>query len=100
MYIAQIDFPILAQDRDTVIAAFAPGAARAREMEGNLAFRILLDAEDEAVTILHRWRDKRDFEAYLASAAFAEIGQAVRPLMAGAPVSLRMRAEEDETVAG
>ncbi|MGR3323511.1 MAG: putative quinol monooxygenase [Pseudooceanicola sp.] len=101
MYIAMIDFPVLERDRATVLSALARDAAEARAMPGNLGFRVLGDTErPEEVAILHRWRDKADFEAYLASPTFARIGAEIRPLMAGAPVSLRMHAQEDETLNG
>ena len=50
--------------------------------------------------ILHRWADKAGFDAYLASDLFAEMGGALRALMAGPPVSLRLTAQEDASVNG
>lgn len=101
MYIALIDFPVLAQDRATVLSVLAEGAAAARAMPGNLGFRVMIEADrPDEVSLLHRWADRGDFDAYIASPVFAEMGRQIRPLMAGAPVSLRMQAQEDATVTG
>lgn len=101
MYIALIDFPVLARDRDAVLAALARDAAEARALPGNIDFRLFPDAtEPERITLLHRWADKAGFDAYIASPTFARIGAEIRPLMAGAPVSLRMHAQEDSLVTG
>ncbi|MGH1425517.1 MAG: putative quinol monooxygenase [Pseudooceanicola sp.] len=96
MYVAIIDFPILDQDRARALAALSRDAKAARAMPGNLAFRVLSDAKNtEQITVLHRWEDKAACDAYVGSPLFTRIGEEIRPLMAGAPVSLRLHAHED-----
>lgn len=99
MYVALVDFPVT--DSAAATAILQRDAAAARAMAGNLDYRALTDAEDPTrVLILHRWADKAGFDAYLASDLFAEMGGALRALMSGPPVSLRLTAQEDATVKG
>ncbi|OWU85075.1 hypothetical protein ATO6_08450 [Oceanicola sp. 22II-s10i] len=101
MYIAIVTFPVAPADRPRATALLARDAAEARAMPGNLSFDVLTAAAaEDSVTVLHRWQDKSGLAAYLASPAFARIGAEVRPLMTGAPVSLRLIAEDDETLTG
>jgi quinol monooxygenase YgiN len=99
MYLALVDFPVT--DRAAAAEILARDCAHARAMPGNLDYRALTDAETvDRVVILHRWTDKAAFDAYGASELFREMGGALRALMSGPPVSLRLRAEEDEIVTG
>ena len=69
-------------------------------MPGNLAFRVYASREDETrITVVHEWDDEESFAGYLTSDAFARSGEVIRPMMTGAPVSRRFRAELLETVA-
>ena len=68
-------------------------------MPGNVAFRVYASGEDQGgVTVVHEWDDEASFGGYLESDSFARLGQMIRPLMTGAPVSRRFRAELLETV--
>ena len=99
MYLALVDFPVT--DRDAAAAILARDSQAARAMPGNLDYRALTDAQDESrVLILHRWTDKAGFDAYAASDLFKQMGGELRALMTGAPLSLRLHAQEDETVIG
>lgn len=99
MYLALVDFPVT--DRDAAATILARDCAQARAMPGNLDYRALTDAENtDRMVILHRWTDKAGFDAYAASDLFKEMGGALRALMSGPPVSLRLRAEEDATITG
>jgi quinol monooxygenase YgiN len=53
---------------------------------------------DAPVRCEYEWRDEASFVEYLGSASFARSGEALRPIMAGAPVSRRFRAELVATV--
>jgi len=67
---------------------------------GNMAFRVYASREDETrVTVVHEWEDEASFAGYLGSDSFARSGEVLRPVMTGAPVSRRFRAELLETVA-
>ena len=99
MFLALVDFPVT--DSAAATAILHRDAAAARTMAGNLDYRALTDAEDPTrVLILHRWTDKAGFDAYLVSDLFAEMGGALRALISGPPVSLRLTAQEDSTVNG
>lgn len=99
MLIAHLRFPVAPQRRPEALAALLHGAAEVRAMQGCLAFQPFYDPADDAVLgVLHEWAREEDFNAYLASAAFQRLGAALRPMMTGAPVSRRFRAELLEVV--
>ena len=69
-------------------------------MPGSLALRVYASREDETgITVIHEWDDEASFAGYLRSDSFARSGEVLRPMMTGAPVSRRFRAELRETVA-
>jgi quinol monooxygenase YgiN len=49
--------------------------------------------------VIHEWDDQESFAGYVESDSFARSGAVLRPMMTGAPVSRRFRAELLETVA-
>jgi quinol monooxygenase YgiN len=98
--IAIVDFSTAATDCQTALAQFDGERDRVRAMTGNLAFRVYASREDETrITVVHEWDDEASFEGYLRSDSFARFGEVLRPIMTGAPVSRRFRAELLETVA-
>jgi quinol monooxygenase YgiN len=100
MYIAVVDFTTTASDRPAALAQLDQEAAQVRAMPGNLAFRVYAARDNQTgVTIVHEWADEPSFAAYTASDSFARSGQVLRPMMTGAPVSRRFRADLVETVA-
>lgn len=100
MLIAIVDFTTAAADRAAALGHLDAERERILAMPGNIAFRVFASREDEGrVTILHEWEDEASFDGYLASDSFARIGETVRPMFAGAPVSRRLRAQLLETVA-
>ena len=100
MFIAIVDFGTAATDRAAALDHLDAERDQIRTMPGNLAFRFYASREDDSrITILHEWEDKASFDGYLRSASFARFGEAIRPVIAGAPVSRRFRAELLATVA-
>lgn len=100
MFIAIVDFGTAATDRPTALDHLDAERDQVRAMPGNLAFRVYASREDDGrITIVHEWDDEASFEGYLRSAAFAHSGEVLRPIMIGAPVSRRFRAELVATVA-
>jgi quinol monooxygenase YgiN len=98
--IAVVDFSTSAADRPAALAQLDSEREQVRSMPGNLAFRIYACREDDTrVSVVHEWQDEASFAGYLDSQAFARSGEVLRPMMAGAPVSRRFRAELLETVA-
>lgn len=100
MFIAIVDFSTRAEDRDRALAQLDRERPEVRAMPGNLAFRVCADRADQhRVTLIHEWTDEESFAGYQRSSSFARSGAVLRPLMTGAPVSRRFRAELRETVA-
>ncbi|WUH89522.1 antibiotic biosynthesis monooxygenase [Streptomyces sp. NBC_00433] len=100
MIIAIVDFGTAATDRAAALGQLDAERGRISAMPGNLAFRVYASREDDGrVTIVHEWEDEAAFDGYLESASFARFSEAIRPIMAGAPVSRRFRAELLATVA-
>ena len=99
MFIAILDFTTTAADRPAALAQLDQESGEVRAMPGNVAFRVYAGREDDTqVTVVHEWQDEPSFAGYLGSASFARSGEVLRPLMTGAPVSRRFRAELAETV--
>jgi quinol monooxygenase YgiN len=99
MFIAILDFSTAAADRPAALAQLDGERDQVRAMPGNIAFRVYAGREDDTqVTVVHEWQDEASFAAYLGSAPFARSGAVLRPILVGAPVSRRFRAELVETV--
>ncbi|WP_433384059.1 putative quinol monooxygenase [Actinoplanes sp. CA-142083] len=99
MFIAILDFNTAAADRPAALAQLDKERGEVQAMPGNIAFRVYAGREDDTkVTLVHEWEDEESFAGYASSASFARSGEVLRPLMAGAPVSRRFRAELLETV--
>lgn len=99
MFIAILDFSTAAADRPAALAQLDNERAQVQGMPGNIAFRVYADrADDTRITVVHEWQDEASFAGYQGSASFARSGEVLRPIMAGAPVSRRFRAELVETV--
>jgi quinol monooxygenase YgiN len=99
MLIAIVDFDTTAADRPAALAQLDRERAEVRAMPGNADIRVYASRTDATgVTIVHEWDDEASFQGYLDSDSFARSGQVIRPLMTGAPVSRRFRAELLETV--
>jgi quinol monooxygenase YgiN len=98
--IAIVDVTTAAADRPAALAQLDSEREAVRAMPGNVAFRVYASREDETrTTIVHEWADAESFAGYQRSGAFARSGAVLRPMMSGAPVSRRFRAELVETVA-
>lgn len=99
MLIAIVDVPTAAADRPAALAMLDGERAQVRAMPGNLAFRVYASRDDDTgVTVVHEWADEASFVGYLRSESFARLNDVTRPLMNGAAVSRRFRAELLETV--
>ena len=100
MLIAIVDFSTAVTDRPAALAQLDGERDQVRAMPGNLAFRVYASREDETrITIVHEWDDQASFDGYQRSDSFAHFGEVIRPIITGAPVSRRFRAELLETVA-
>ncbi|MET1073272.1 MAG: putative quinol monooxygenase [Umezawaea sp.] len=99
MFIAIVDFSTTPEDRPAALAQFDAERDAVRAMPGNLAFQVHASREDGGrITVVHEWEDDASFDGYLGSGSFARFGESVRPMMVGAPVSRRFRAELVEVV--
>ncbi|GHJ44191.1 hypothetical protein Cs7R123_15330 [Catellatospora sp. TT07R-123] len=100
MFIAIVEFATTAADRPAALAQLDAERVRVRAMPGNIAYRVHASREDDTgIVIVHEWEDETAFAGYAASDSFARSGQVLRPMMTGAPVSRRFRAELVQTVA-
>jgi quinol monooxygenase YgiN len=100
MLIAIVDFDTAATDRPTALNHLDAEGDQVRVMPGNVAFRVYASREDSSrITIVHEWDDEASFDSYQRSATFARFGEVLRPMMTGAPVSRRFRAESLATLA-
>lgn len=100
MFIAILDFTTAATDRPAALATFDAEGDLVRAMPGNVAFRVYAARDDDTATaVVHEWDDEASFAAYLRSDSFARSTGTIRPMMIGAPVSRRFRADLLETVA-
>ena len=100
MLIAILDFSTAASDRSAALAQLDGERDEVCAMPGNLAFRVYASRENETrITVVHEWDDEVSFASYQESDSFARSGKVLRPMMTGAPVSRRFRAELLETVA-
>jgi Uncharacterized conserved protein len=98
--IAILDFSTAATDRPAALAQLDGERDRVHAMPGNVAFRVHASRDDETrITVVHEWDDEVSFASYLSSESFVRSGEVLRPIMTGAPVSRRFRAELLETVA-
>ena len=101
MYLALVTFQVRPDALQEALQIRLDDMPAARALPGNLDYRVLHDpAAPERFSLLHRWQDKAAFQGYQSSPLFARLGPALRGLMSGAPESLRMIAELDETLAG
>lgn len=100
MLIAILDFDVAPADQQAALDQLLAEAPGVRAMPGNIAFRPYADPLlDTRVSLVHEWQSRADFDAYLASEAFARSGTKLRPMMTGAPTSRRFEAELIESVA-
>ncbi|MGF0117015.1 putative quinol monooxygenase [Promicromonospora sp. Marseille-Q5078] len=91
---------LVSADRPTALAQLDAEADQVRAMPGNVAYRVYAERDDDtSVTVVHEWDDEESFDGYVRSESFAQSGVVIRPLMTGAPVSRRFRADLIETVA-
>ncbi len=100
MLIAIVDFSTAATGRPAALALLDSERDRVCAMPGNRAFRVYASREDDTrITIVHEWDDEASFVGYQMSESFARFGKVLRPMMTGAAVSRRFRAELLETAA-
>jgi quinol monooxygenase YgiN len=100
LFIAIVDFTTAAADRPAALAQLDAEREQVRAMPGSLAFRVYTSREDDTrITIVHEWENETSFDGYLGSDSFARSSEVLRPIVTGAPVSRRFRAELLETVA-
>ena len=99
MYIAIVDFDINAARRGEAVDVLLDEAKAVRAMDGNQAFRVFADPEqDTRVTLVHEWASRAAMDVYLGGSGFAASGQKLRPMMIGAPLSRRFEAQIAEFV--
>ncbi|GIJ76676.1 Quinol monooxygenase YgiN [Micromonospora phaseoli] len=99
MLIAILDFSTAAADRPVALGQLDGVRDQVRAMPGNIAFRVYASREDETgITVVHEWDDEASFVGYLGSDSFARTGEVLAPIMSGAAVSRRFRAQLLATV--
>lgn len=100
LLIAILDFTTDSADRPAALAQLEAEGRQVRAMQGNIAFRVYASQQDQVgVTVVHEWDNEASFAGYLGSDSFAHLGEVLRPLMTGPPVSRRFHADLLETVA-
>ena len=100
MLIAIVEFEVTQENRSAAITQLLDEVPAVRAMAGNINFSAYADPFNQtSVLILHRWKAREDFQAYLASAAFARAGKILRPMMTAPPQSNRYEAQLIESVA-
>jgi quinol monooxygenase YgiN len=100
MLIAILDLTTAATDRPAALAQLDGERDTVRALPGNIAFRVYASRQDQTqVTVVHEWQNEASFVGYLESDSFARSGEVLRPIMTGAPVSRRFRAELLDSVA-
>ncbi|GFE64064.1 putative quinol monooxygenase [Litoreibacter roseus] len=93
MLIAHITFKLAPENRSPALEALIAEAEGVCAMAGCQTFIPFLHPTDHTcVGIIHEWDTRESFSAYIASPAFAALGNALRPLMIGPPVSKRFDA--------
>ena len=96
--IAIVDFHVAPTDQQSALDVLQGDAAAAAQALGCRAFRVFSNAGDAGhVGLMHEWDSAEDLSAYLASDGFAQVGQALRPLMTAPPESRRFNAQLVET---
>lgn len=99
-FIAILDFSVSATDRAAATAQLGCEQPVVRSMPGCVDFRVFPAPDsDTGITVLHEWTDQAAFDDYVASDAFAQSGEALRPMMTAAPSSRRFQVKLLETVA-
>lgn len=74
-------FPAEAMERAR--EALTGQLAAVRAIPGNESYELFI--APTSVAIVQRWESFQSFEAYRASPAFAQLGQALKPLMSAPP---------------
>ena len=88
MKLVTVEAAFPAADLDRAVALFEEQAGTVRAMDGCEGYALYRAAGDGgAVGIIQRWRSMEAFDAYRTSFAFATLGQGLRPLMSGPPVT-------------
>src|SRR5579859_6100393 len=93
MRIAHAFLAVAPDQREKALDVMTSQAAAVRQMHGCLAFVPFSDASDPGrLGVIHEWESGADFDAYLASPAYATISAVVRPMMIGKPDGRRFDA--------
>ncbi len=99
MFIAHVQFSVASPNRQQALDTLKAEIPVVRAMPGCKLFLPFADAIGEGgLGVIHEWDAAEDFAAYVASTAFATLGQVLRPLMTAAPVSRRFNAAPVETL--
>ncbi len=99
MFIAHVFFTVAPENAATALKTLTNEVKSVRAMKGCRAVVPFIDPLDASTLgVLHEWESAEDFAAYTASPAFAQSGQALRPMMTEAPISLRFDAQLLEAV--
>lgn len=94
MIIAHLTFETTTANVKDALSTIVAHCDRVQGMKGCAAFIPFQDAQnDRRIGIVHEWDHADAFEAYLASDVFKDMGQRLRPLMEGPPVSRRFDAQ-------
>lgn len=80
-------------DLEAAVELFAAQAKVVRNMAGCAHYALYRKPSGDGVAILQRWDTMEAFEAYRASAVFAELGKGLRPLMTAPPVTVVAEAD-------
>lgn len=73
--------------RDAAVAAFEASADAVRAMTGCESYAIYKSDDATSVAIVQKWASMEQFDAYRGSDTFAQIGQALKPLMTAPPTT-------------
>lgn len=81
---------------ETVYEALKTLETAARKMDGCLEYQICPSyAQDGTIFIFQAWATEDNFKAYGASDDFMRMGTSIRPLMTGAPETIKYDAQRN-----
>lgn len=87
MKLINVEASFAKTDLEQAVRIFAMQAHEVMQMDGCLKYEIFRKPTAAGVAIIQHWASGEAFEAYRASAPFAELGASLKPMMTTPPVT-------------
>ncbi|PRY20434.1 quinol monooxygenase YgiN [Aliiruegeria haliotis] len=87
MKLITVEAKFSAETLDNAIAAFEASAQAVCAMAGCQTYTIYSSNDAASIVIVQKWASMEQFDAYRGSAAFAEIGKSLKPMMTAPPIT-------------